>query len=104
MRANAEANPQSPVQTPGVLTYTHFTTVVIAAFVPLAAGLYLLVSTSWALGERLVLRRFLPDGAPVGQDPVSLISTVIQATRSPAVPASPSSVLVCFTKRNSGLD
>ena len=69
--ANAEANPQSPVQMPGVLTYTHFTTVVIAAFVPLAAGLYLLVSTSWALGERLVLRRFLPDGAPVGQDPVS---------------------------------
>ena len=71
MRANAETNPRSPVQMPGVLTYTPFTTVVIAAFVPLAAGLYLLVSTSWALGERLVLRRFLPGGAPVGQDPVS---------------------------------
>src|SRR5699024_11706464 len=71
MRANAEANPQSPVQMPGVLTYTHFTTVVIAARLPLAARLYPLVSTSRARGERLVLRRFLPDGAPVGQDPVS---------------------------------
>lgn len=59
MRANAEATPQSPVQMPGFLTYMHFATVVIAAFVPLAAGLYLLVSTAWALGERLTLRRVL---------------------------------------------
>jgi len=29
-----------------------YLTVVIAAFVPLAAGIYLLVSTSWALAER----------------------------------------------------
>ena len=29
-----------------------YLTVVIAAFVPLAAGIYLLVSTGWALGER----------------------------------------------------
>jgi YidC/Oxa1 family membrane protein insertase len=34
-----------------------FTTVVIAAFVPLAAGLYLLTSTTWTLAERTILRR-----------------------------------------------
>jgi YidC/Oxa1 family membrane protein insertase len=34
-----------------------FTTLVIAAFVPLAAGLYLLTSTAWTLTERIVLRR-----------------------------------------------
>ncbi len=34
-----------------------FTTLVIAAFVPLAAGLYLLTSTAWTLAERVVLRR-----------------------------------------------
>ncbi len=34
-----------------------FTTLVIAAFVPLAAGLYLLTSTAWTLAERIVLRR-----------------------------------------------
>ena len=71
MRVNAETNPRSPVQTPGVLTYMPFATVVIATFVPLAAGLYLLVSTAWALGERLTLRRFLPDRLPGGQNPVS---------------------------------
>ena len=34
-----------------------FTTVIIAAFVPLAAGLYLLASTAWTVGERTLLRR-----------------------------------------------
>jgi len=34
-----------------------FTTLIIAAFVPLAAGLYLLTSTAWTLTERMVLRR-----------------------------------------------
>jgi YidC/Oxa1 family membrane protein insertase len=34
-----------------------FTTVVIAAFVPLAAGLYLLTSTAWTVAERTLLRR-----------------------------------------------
>ena len=38
-----------------------FTTVVIAAFVPLAAGIYLFASTAWALAEKVVLRRVLPD-------------------------------------------
>jgi YidC/Oxa1 family membrane protein insertase len=34
-----------------------FTTVVIAAVVPLAAGLYLLTSTGWAVAERALARR-----------------------------------------------
>ena len=34
-----------------------YTTVVIALFVPLAAGLYLLTTTAWTVAERAVLRR-----------------------------------------------
>jgi YidC/Oxa1 family membrane protein insertase len=34
-----------------------FATVVVAAFVPLAAGLYLATSTAWTLAERMFLRR-----------------------------------------------
>lgn len=45
-----------------ILGYLPFMTAVIAAFVPLAAGLYLLVTVSWSLGERLVLRRMLGTG------------------------------------------
>lgn len=60
MRANATAGGQGQPPMPGILTYLPYVTAVIAAFVPLAAGLYLLVSTAWALGERLVLRRVLP--------------------------------------------
>lgn len=38
----------------------HFLTAAIAIFVPLAAGLYLLVTVAWTLGQRLVLRRRYP--------------------------------------------
>ncbi|MGH3122657.1 MAG: hypothetical protein ACRDND_16750, partial [Streptosporangiaceae bacterium] len=34
-----------------------FASLVTAAIVPLAAGLYLLTTTAWTLGERTVLRR-----------------------------------------------
>jgi len=34
-----------------------YVTVVVAAFVPLAAGLYLMTTTGWTLAERVVLRR-----------------------------------------------
>ncbi|MBE2998835.1 membrane protein insertase YidC [Nocardiopsis sp. HNM0947] len=61
VRANAATAVEGQPQIPGFLTYMPYATAVIAAFVPLAAGLYLLVSTAWALGERLVLRRVLPD-------------------------------------------
>ena len=52
-----------PAQLPmlGMLSYMQFMTVVIAAFVPLAAGIYLFASTTWALAEKVVLRRVLPD-------------------------------------------
>jgi YidC/Oxa1 family membrane protein insertase len=36
-----------------------FITVIFAAFVPLAAGLYLLTTTAWTLAERTLLRRTL---------------------------------------------
>lgn len=59
MRANAAATPNQPQL--GFLSHIQFVTVVVAAFVPLAAGLYLLASSAWALGERLLLRRVIPD-------------------------------------------
>ena len=34
-----------------------YLTIVIAAFVPLAAGLYLLTTTAWTAAERTVLMR-----------------------------------------------
>jgi YidC/Oxa1 family membrane protein insertase len=40
-----------------------YTTVLIAAFVPLAAGLYLLTSTAWAVAERALLRRRITPAA-----------------------------------------
>ncbi|WP_264031851.1 YidC/Oxa1 family membrane protein insertase [Cellulosimicrobium sp. SH8] len=40
-----------------------FMTAVIACFVPLAAGVYLLVTVTWTLVQRLVLRRRYPFGA-----------------------------------------
>ena len=46
----------------GVLPYT---TLAIAAVMPLAAGIYLLTTTAWTLAERAVLaRRIAPPGAP----------------------------------------
>ena len=41
------------------LSYMPFITAVIALFVPLAATLYLMTTTAWTLGERLVLNRVL---------------------------------------------
>src|SRR5690554_1867361 len=46
----------------GPLSWLAFATVVVAAVVPLAAALYLAVSTSWTLGERVILRRVLASG------------------------------------------
>ncbi len=63
---DATADGQGRPAMPGILTYMSYVPVAIAAFVPLAAGLYLLVSTAWALGERLVLRRLLPERSGPG--------------------------------------
>lgn len=46
-----------------VLGFLPFLTAVIATFVPLAAALYLLVTTVWTLSERLVMRRLLDRSA-----------------------------------------
>ena len=56
----AAAGSPIPVALLGVL---QFATAVVALFVPLAAGLYLLVTVTWTLGQRLVLRRIHPPGA-----------------------------------------
>lgn len=42
-----------------VMSWMPLITGVVAAFVPLAAALYLAVSTAWTVGERVVLRRVL---------------------------------------------
>jgi YidC/Oxa1 family membrane protein insertase len=47
-----------------VLSYTPYVTVVIGAFVPLAATLYLTVTTTWTLVERTVLRRRMTSSMP----------------------------------------
>lgn len=43
----------------GPLSWLPFLTVVFAALVPLAATLYLTVTTAWTLAERVILRRLL---------------------------------------------
>lgn len=55
-----------------ILSFMPFMTAVIAAFVPLAAGLYLLITVSWSLGERLILRRMMGSGGAIS--PVALPS------------------------------
>jgi len=45
------------------LGYAPFITVLAAAFLPLAATLYLAISSAWSLAERAVLRRVLLQGA-----------------------------------------
>ncbi|MBO0817800.1 MAG: hypothetical protein J2P30_21935, partial [Actinobacteria bacterium] len=41
--------------------------VVVAAFVPLAAGVYLLTTTAWTLAERVLLQRALAARAGAGR-------------------------------------
>jgi YidC/Oxa1 family membrane protein insertase len=44
----------------GALGLLQFVSAIVAAFVPLAAGVYLAVTVLWTLGQRLVLRRRFP--------------------------------------------
>lgn len=46
-----------------LLGLLQFATAVAAIFVPLAAGLYLLTTASWTLGQRLILRRIYPQAS-----------------------------------------
>ncbi|MET0734473.1 MAG: membrane protein insertase YidC [Microbacterium sp.] len=55
--------PESPIPV-GWLGVLQFTTAAIALFVPLAAGLYLLVTVVWTLVQRVVLRRAYPPALP----------------------------------------
>lgn len=50
------------------MSWLSFLTLAFALIAPLAAGVYLVVTTTWTLVERTVLRRVLdPSRAPVGQ-------------------------------------
>jgi YidC/Oxa1 family membrane protein insertase len=44
-------------QQPAITRLLPYTTLIIAAFVPLAAGLYLITTTSWTAAERVLFRR-----------------------------------------------
>jgi YidC/Oxa1 family membrane protein insertase len=51
------------IAAPGLLRLLPYGTAVVAAFVPLAAGIYLLTSTTWTAAERTVLRRDIAPAA-----------------------------------------
>ena len=57
-RAKAAPAPAQPQQVPGgaLVKALPYLTVVIAAFAPLAAGIYLITSTGWSLAERALWR------------------------------------------------
>lgn len=67
---SATAAPAAPaVPAPGMpdlsgamraLTFLPFVTAIIALFVPLAAALYMTITTIWTFGERAILRRIHP--------------------------------------------
>lgn len=59
-QADALGSAVRPGGAAAMLGALQFATAVVAVFVPLAAGLYLLVTVAWTLGQRLVLRRILP--------------------------------------------
>ncbi|ANJ27931.1 YidC/Oxa1 family membrane protein insertase [Agromyces aureus] len=64
--SRSSSSASEPGQLPGlasmqnVLGLLQFVTAVVAMFVPLAAAVYLLITVSWTLGQRLVLRRLFP--------------------------------------------
>jgi len=51
-----------------MLSFLPYVTVVFAAFVPLAAAVYILTSTSWTVAERYLLRRLLDPASPSRPD------------------------------------
>jgi YidC/Oxa1 family membrane protein insertase len=56
-RAAAATPPGDPSPAAGLARMLPYLTVVIAAFAPLAAGLYLVTSTGWSAAERAIWRR-----------------------------------------------
>lgn len=64
LAAAQPGQPGQPSGTMGVLTRVlPYSTLVVAAIMPLAAGLYLLTTTAWAAAERAVLGRRAPAGS-----------------------------------------
>ena len=64
-------NPLFDSDAPGatVVRFLPYGTIVVAAFVPLAAGLYLLASTAWTAAERAVFRRLIDRRERSGRPP-----------------------------------
>ena len=62
--AGASGSPLGNAAALRLLGLLQFITAVIAVFVPLAAGLYLLVTVAWTLAQRMLLRRVYPLPAP----------------------------------------
>ena len=52
--------PETPAWTARLVAILPFTTAIVALLAPLAAGLYLTVTTVWTLGQRMILRRRYP--------------------------------------------
>ncbi|MGN6763033.1 MAG: YidC/Oxa1 family membrane protein insertase [Leifsonia sp.] len=66
--------PQAPGATAATgmlrtLSFLPYVTVVFAAFVPLAAAVYILTSSAWTVGERWMLRRLLDPQRRAGGSP-----------------------------------
>jgi YidC/Oxa1 family membrane protein insertase len=68
--AGGKAVPDQPAVPTWLTRALPYATVVIAAFVPLAAGLYLLTTTAWTAAERFVIqRKLLSAGQPGAGQP-----------------------------------
>jgi YidC/Oxa1 family membrane protein insertase len=62
--AQATGTQAAPAGTGLLIRALPYLTVVIAAFAPLAAGIYLVTSLAWSLGERMLFRRSADAGPP----------------------------------------
>jgi YidC/Oxa1 family membrane protein insertase len=56
---SASAAGPAPDMTRGLARLLPFTTLVVAAFMPLATGLYLLTTTAWTVAERAIIARIV---------------------------------------------
>ncbi|MEO7017309.1 MAG: membrane protein insertase YidC [Leifsonia sp.] len=56
------------------VSFLPYVTVVFAAFVPLAAAVYILTSAAWTVGERFVLRRLLDPERGTASDDGTLVT------------------------------
>jgi len=66
--AQTETVPPVMQNLTGTLSWLPFLTVLFAAIVPLAAALYLAVTTTWTLVERIIMRRMLAPVASPGSE------------------------------------